>query len=179
MLQGQDPVASAHRLVKYVVGLIAVILFVGFLFGQLMEPTTRIGTVFRLVWYGSPSTPQTTQPNTPDISSNNTNTISQVLSASTNFSDLKVGIEVTDCTKNHDLFIRTDPSMSSESIPWPEGAYLPLVWGTLRTEEGIWWEVQFQSRKVGWIREGPDNVDRRFICPRQPFRIGESSPAGQ
>jgi hypothetical protein len=83
--------------------------------------------------------------------------------AQADFGDLRAGVKVVDCTRKRNLLIRDRPAMDAVVLSsWPNGVALSLMAGPSTNGEGVWWQVQMGN--AGWVRQGPDEDDPRFIC---------------
>ena len=70
------------------------------------------------------------------------------------------------CTAHDSLAIRSEPGLGSSEIARLEpGTYVTVVDGPAYADGWPWWKVRPDSGVVGWVAEGGDEIDPRFLCP--------------
>ena len=82
---------------------------------------------------------------------------------------MAVGVQGEVCTKEDRVRIRSKPGRKGGRIAWAyPGMRFRVIGGPECGDGWVWWEVEFENGIVGWIAEGPDRRDPKFICPLSP-----------
>ncbi len=82
---------------------------------------------------------------------------------------MAVGVQGEVCTKEDRVRVRSKPGRKGGRIAWAyPGMRFRVIGGPECGDGWVWWEVEFENGIVGWIAEGPDPRDPKFICPLSP-----------
>ena len=98
---------------------------------------------------------------------------------------VQVGDAVNVCTQSDNLIVRKKPSLgAAEIFRIAPGTSAYIVDGPTCADNSSWWKIEVPSGTsvrrgsydaplysldadtTGWVREGSDEIDRYFICPR-------------
>jgi hypothetical protein len=78
---------------------------------------------------------------------------------------LEVGDRIYVCTQADRLSLRTRAGLaSSEVTKMDPGTDLSIIDGPSCEDGWLWWRVRTDRGEVGWVAEGEDEVDPRYIC---------------
>ena len=81
-------------------------------------------------------------------------------------SPLRVGMRAYVCTQSDSLFVRIRPGRGGQVIRRiPPGTRIEIVDGPECGDGWVWWKVRLTDGTVGWVAEGGDEIDPKFVCP--------------
>lgn len=105
-------------------------------------------------------TPQPTETATPDP---------LVVCAGAPQQGIQVGNRIYVCTDPDHLILRDRPGRGAGEIDrLPFRTPLMVVGGPVCADGILWWEVEADGGRIGWVMEGSDAVDPQFLCLTQP-----------
>lgn len=83
-------------------------------------------------------------------------------------SPLEVGMRAYVCTKSDGVFVRAVPGRRGRIIASVQpGTELEIISGPECGDGWVWWRVRLANGLEGWMAEGGDNVDPKFLCPKK------------
>jgi len=89
---------------------------------------------------------------------------------------LIVGENARVCTKSDSVYVRKDPSRSSEILTSVSpSTIVKVIDGPECADNWSFWKVELSNGKSGWMAEGGDKIDPYFLCPFSSAGTGSIS----
>ncbi len=82
---------------------------------------------------------------------------------------LAVGVRGEVCTREDRVRVRSKPGRRAGRIAWAyPGDRFVVIDGPECGDGWVWWQVRLDDGTIGWMAEGGDERDPKFLCPLAP-----------